>query len=268
MKRNLVYFAVVLLVAILLMFLYTRNEESTSKLEDEKEAPTTESFIELTYPTKDELTIHADLYENTSKDAPVILLFHQARYSRGAYREIAPKLNELGFICMAVDQRSGKEVNGVPNETFLQAEEKGLGVKYPDAYPDLESTLLYASEKYPNEKFIVWGSSYSAALVFILTQKHPDLIKAIVAFSPGEYFEFEGRSIPEYAQGIDCPVFITSAGDETAYWKNIYDKLNSKDKISYLPEVQGKHGSSALYDSTEGHEGYWEALVSFLKNQK
>ena len=43
---------------------------------------------------------------------------------------------------------------------------------------------------------------------------------------------------------------------------------NSKDKISYLPEVQSKHGSSALYDSTEGYEGYWEALVSFFKNQK
>ena len=48
-------------------------------------------------------------------NAPVLVLFHQAGWSRGEYREIAPKLNELGYICLAIDQRSGKGVNGVAN---------------------------------------------------------------------------------------------------------------------------------------------------------
>ena len=34
---------------------------------------------------------------------------------------------------------------------------------------------------------LVWGSSYSAALVFLLAAEHQDEIKAILAFSPGEY---------------------------------------------------------------------------------
>lgn len=268
MKRNIVYFAIVLLVAIVLIFLYTQKEEQSSNIDEIKSEQISENYTSLTFPTQDDLTIHADLYKAKQKNAPVILLFHQARYSRGEYREIAPRLNELGFTCLAVDQRSGKEVNGVLNETAQQAHEKSLGVKYSDAFPDMESTLNYALKKFPDQKFIIWGSSYSAALTFVLAQKHPDLVKAIVAFSPGEYFDFEDKSIPEYAHGLDCPVFITSAGDEAAYWENIYNKLNSKVKVSYLPEVQGKHGSSALYVDTEGHEGYWEALISFLENQK
>ncbi len=268
MKRNIVYLAVILLVAMLLMFLNQNKDESTANKAEQVPLQKTNSFTELTFQSQDGLTIHADLYESDQENAPVILLFHQARYSRGEYRDIAPKINELGFTCLAVDQRSGKEVNGVPNKTFQQAQEKGLGVAYPDAYPDLESTLLYASKRFPDQKFIIWGSSYSAALVFVLAQKHPDLIKAIVAFSPGEYFKFEGNSIPEYAKGVDCAVFITSAGDEAAYWENIYHQLSSENKVSYLPELPGKHGSSALYDSSAGHEGYWEALISFLENQK
>ncbi|MCK5453881.1 MAG: hypothetical protein KAJ16_05940, partial [Calditrichia bacterium] len=71
----------------------------------------------ITFPSQDGLPITADLYIVHGKEAPFILLFHQAGFSRGEYLNIAPVLNELGFNAMAIDQRSGKEVNGIVNET-------------------------------------------------------------------------------------------------------------------------------------------------------
>lgn len=75
----------------------------------------------ISFPSKDGLEITADVYFTGDKSKPWILLCHQARWSRGEYNEIAPKLNALGFNCLATDQRSGKEVNGVTNETAARA---------------------------------------------------------------------------------------------------------------------------------------------------
>ncbi|MCK5220212.1 MAG: alpha/beta hydrolase, partial [Candidatus Aminicenantes bacterium] len=122
----------------------------------------------------DGLNIKADVYEIKDKKAPVILLFHQAGFSRGEYRETAPLLNDFGFNCVAIDQRSGKGVNGVKNEAFLDASKKGLGVKYSDAFPDLKAALKFVMRKYPLNKIIVLGSSYSASLVFVLAAKYLD----------------------------------------------------------------------------------------------
>ena len=57
-----------------------------------------------TFPSKDGITITADLYEIDSA-SPVILLCHQAGYSRGEYIESAKRLNKFGFNCLAIDQR-------------------------------------------------------------------------------------------------------------------------------------------------------------------
>lgn len=72
----------------------------------------------ITFPSKDGLTLTADLYIMHDKSAPFIVLFHQARWSRGEYEEIAPRLNMMGFNCMAVDLRSGGQVNGVKISPF------------------------------------------------------------------------------------------------------------------------------------------------------
>jgi len=71
------------------------------------------NFKTITFPSHEGVTITADLYiTNEDKNIPFIVLFHQAGFSRGEYREIAPKLNKLGFNCMAIDQRSGDGVIG------------------------------------------------------------------------------------------------------------------------------------------------------------
>lgn len=218
----------------------------------------------MTFPAADGLSVTADLYWTGDSEKPFIILFHQARYSRGEYLEIAPKLNALGYNCLAVDQRSGGEVNGVRNETALAAKAQKLATEYPDAYADLEAALSYVTANYAPKKLIVWGSSYSASLSLILAAQHPGEISAVLAFSPGEYFKLEGKQVADYAAQITQPAFITSAKSEGKAWSGIAEVITSPGCIFFHPEGAGKHGSSALYDETPNHAEYWTAVESFL----
>jgi predicted alpha/beta hydrolase len=72
----------------------------------------------ITFPAADGLEVTADLYRASEDLAtPMIVLFHQAGFSRGEYLQIAPRLGGMGFNCLAVDQRSGKATAGVTDET-------------------------------------------------------------------------------------------------------------------------------------------------------
>ncbi len=219
----------------------------------------------IEFSSKDDLAITADLYLTDDRDAPFILLFHQAGWSRGSYREIAPKLNLLGFNCMAIDQRSGNAVNDIKNETAARAKLKGLAMNYPDAYQDMQAALDFVYEKYKPGIMLIWGSSYSAALSFILAEKNMEMLDGMLAFSPGEYFTFEGKSISEYAKSLYMPVFITSSKGEEKNWKNIYEVIPSDYKMNFVPNFEGYHGSRALWEAHEGNEKYWEHVKEFLQ---
>lgn len=261
MKKSVVIIiAAIALIAIFTPVFMIMNENKKSEIKIERKTIEIES--------SEGLTIKADIYETKNSSDPLILLFHQAGYSRGEYRSIAPILNELGFACIAIDQRSGREVNSVVNETNIQAIEKGLPTNYVDALPDLEATLKYAKSHFPNRKIVIWGSSYSASLVFILGSRYKSDIQVIISFSPGEYFEYENSQIQDYAKVVDCPVFITSAKSEYKYWKSIYEYIKSPLKASFVPNNEGYHGSRALWKTNPGNEEYWNALSLFLNKIK
>ncbi len=231
---------------------------------EEAQLPTEQSVSTVTFPAADGLMITADLYWTGSADAPFIILFHQAEYSRGEYLEIAPKLNALGYNCLAVDQRSGGAANGIQNETHQAAKAQKLATGYTDAYPDLEAALSYVVNTYAPTKLIVWGSSYSSSLVLILTSEHPDEIAAVLSFSPGEYFKFDGKQIADYATNITQPVFITSARSEEKGWRGIADQITSAGSVFFVPQASGRHGSSTLYEKVSNHAEYWTAVGAFL----
>ncbi|HID38382.1 MAG TPA: hypothetical protein EYP36_02570, partial [Calditrichaeota bacterium] len=105
-------------------------------------------FKTITFPSLDSLEITADLYLPHGKTAPFIILYHRAHWSRGEYREIAPKLTEMGFNCLAVDQRSGSEVNGVKNETAARAVKLGKPTTYVDALQDMQAALDLVRKNY------------------------------------------------------------------------------------------------------------------------
>lgn len=223
----------------------------------------------VTFPSDDGLLVTADIhapYKNG--EAPIIVLFHQAGWSRGEYTEIAPWLNTLGYNCMAVDQRSGGNVRGVENETALRATRENKPTGYIEALPDIKAALVYARRHYGKDSVIAWGSSYSAALVLKVAGDHPALVDGVLAFSPGEYFKRAGKSatwIQESARHITVPVFITSSHNEADRWGDIFVALGSANSASFLPETGGQHGSRALWEKYPNSAAYRNAVKNFLE---
>jgi dienelactone hydrolase len=225
----------------------------------------------VTFPSGDGVTITADLYAPHDKSAPMILLFHQANWSRGEYKEIAPRLNELGFNCMAIDLRSGNTVNDITNLTNTSAREKFKETRYVDALPDMMAAINYAKTHYSSGKLMLWGSSYSAALVLKIAGDHNAMLDGVLAFSPGEYFTSQGKPrnfIASSAVNIECPVFITSALNEKSNWWGMYVSISSANKAYFLPTTTGNHGSRSLWSKFPDSEQYWEAVNSFLDSIK
>jgi pimeloyl-ACP methyl ester carboxylesterase len=226
----------------------------------------------ITFPSTDNLLLTADSYTpHTSNTTPVIVLFHQAGSSRGEYDDIAPKLNTLGFNCLAVDLRSGEFSRGKDNETAIRASKAGLAGRYVDALPDVIAALQFARTRYPDSKVIAWGSSYSASLALKVAGDHPELADAVIAFSPGEYFSHLGQSktwIRDAARNIRAPVFITSSKDEAESWQAIYEVIPSAEKVSFLPATPGRHGARALWGKYDDSTAYWTAVTEFLDRFK
>ena len=226
--------------------------------------------VSISFPSKDGVEITADIYiEYKDKNTPLIVLFHQAGWSRGEYLEIAPKLNKLGFNCIAVDQRAGDLVNGIENKTVHRAKLANKNTRYIDALPDMEAALHYSKSNYSEGNLIAWGSSYSASLVLVIAGEQPGLIDGVLSFAPGEYFSKQGKSeswIEDTAANIKVPVFITSAHNEKSKWSSIYSVIPSEQKVSFIPSSKGNHGSRALWDQFEDSAEYWKAVNAFLKN--
>lgn len=223
----------------------------------------------LTFASQDGLEVTADHYRSGRAGAPLIVLFHQAGWSRGEYREIAPKLCAMGFNCMAIDQRSGNQSpNGVVNETAKRARAKKLGDTYVDARPDILAAIEHARKEYTESKLILWGSSYSSALALQIAGSEPKLVDGVLSFAPGEYFSRFGKPgdwVTTSAKTIACPTFITSAKNEVPQWSAIYDAIPEKTKkTKFVPEGEGQHGSRALWKQFPDHGEYWKAVEGFL----
>jgi dienelactone hydrolase len=219
----------------------------------------------IMFTSLDNLPVTADFYESRSSD-PYILLFHQAGYSRGEYKETADKLVKLGYNCLAVDLRSGNEVNFVKNKTAEAAVEKNLPTEYMDAKQDIEAAINYAI-KHSEKQIIIFGSSYSASLCLILAKKYTQ-IKAIVAFSPGEYFD-NPNLIKDSIEGIGIPIFAASSENEFPYMKELFSKVNQNNLTLFKPnEGKGVHGSKALWEDNKSSNEYWLALMLFFSQFK
>jgi len=218
----------------------------------------------VTFEAKDGLTITADLYVSSTKN-PYIILLHQAGYSRGEYREIAPKLVNLGYNCLAIDQRSGEEVNYIKNETAARAKEKNLPTNYLDALPDVYAAIDYVKSK-SDKPIVLWGSSYSASLSLI-TAPEKLKVSALVVFSPGEYFE-PSNFIQSKISKISVPVLALSSKSENPELVKLLSVVPKQLVTIFKPSDEGKHGSKALWESNKSNKEYWMAVTMFFSKLK
>ena len=239
----------------------SESPDSIGQVETPEPAGPTLGFEQIIFPSQDSLPIRADVYIRDGK-VPMILLCHQAGFSRGEYNVTALRINQAGFSCMAIDQRSGKEANGVTNETAQKATEKGLPTDYLDARQDIEAAIDYLYERSGHHPILLVGSSYSASLALLIAKDNPK-VRAVAAFSPGEYFK--GTDIQQALAGMSTAVFVTSSQKETPGVEKLVSAIDQKRVTHFKPEVAGIHGSRALWSSTEGNEAYWEAFLAFVK---
>lgn len=148
---------------------------------------------EVTLTASDGVKVYADFYPASSNSHQYILLFHQAGSNRAEYAPIAPRLARLGFNCLAIDQRSGGDLFGQQNETVRHVGHNG---EYGDALKDMEAALVWARSSGNKGKVLVWGSSYSAALVFLLAAEHPEEVGGVLAFCQTSTSTVRMRCIP------------------------------------------------------------------------
>lgn len=222
----------------------------------------------VTLTAADGVSVQGEYWPAADPNAPIVLAFHQAGSSHIEYAPLAPRLNAAGFSVLAIDQRSGGDAFGGRNRTVAAL---GRSASYDAALPDLEAALAWGRAKAPTAPVLVWGSSYSAALVFKLAARHPGDIGGVLAFSPGEYLGQPG-TVGAAARSVRMPVFITQASDddEIAQSRRILDAAASSDKTLFVPRTRGVHGSSTLRRdrNAAGAEENWAAVLAFLSKFK
>ena len=219
----------------------------------------------VTFNAADGLKITANLYEVDST-LPYLILFHQAGYSKGEYRETAIKMIKLGYNILAVDLRSGDEINFVTNETASLARKTGKPNSMLDAKQDIIAAIDWAYHK-SNKEVVIFGSSYSASLCLLVGEKDPR-VKAIVAFSPGEYFKPQ-INMKESIKDLSKPAFIACSQREISYVMEMMAFVDTKYKTIFSPKQGiGEHGSKSLWKTCKTNKEYWLALMMFFNNLK
>lgn len=208
---------------------------------------------------RDGVTISGLVYE-ARQPKGIILLFHQAGSSKAEYATIAPRLAAAGFTALAIDQRSGGTLYG-PNETVSRL---GKPATYEDAKADLEAAFDWALPRHL--PIILWGSSYSAALVFEVGAEHMNQVSAILAFSPGEYLDTSG-AVARAAGRVQVPIYVTSSSDadEIQAGREILSAAPARVKAQFVPKF-GVHGSSTLIETRnpKGAAENWNHVLAFL----
>lgn len=235
------------LIMIMLLFIQGMRSQST-----------------ITFLSKDGVIITADLYF-VSDTLPYMILCHQAGYSRGEYKETGPKFTKFGYNCIALDARAGLEVNDVKNETAFGAKAKNKPLTFLDAEQDIISAIDYAYKK-SNKKVVLVGSSYSASLALKIGTTN-DKVKAVIAFSPGEYFENK-LNLKEAVKNFDKPLFVASSKAEAPEVTALIKDIKSQKKQQCTPSGKGDHGSKALWKSSPDYHEYWMALLMFMRDLK
>lgn len=255
--------------ALMMSILATACDAAPSNLGQQAEAssetqgPTVLSAKPVRFKASDNVMVHGRYYEAQAPKA-LILLFHQAGSNKSEYASIAPRLTEAGYSALAIDQRSGGNMFGGRNETVASIGQNG---GYLDAKRDLEAALAWAGDK--RLPIVLWGSSYSASLLFPLAAEHPGKAVALLAFSPGEYLG-GGNPVRSAAAKVNVPLFVTSATDaeEIVEAKALIDAAAARLKTLFVPISGGVHGSSTLIAdrNPDGAEEAWKAVLQFLEN--
>jgi dienelactone hydrolase len=223
--------------------------------------------VEVSFKAADGVQVFGDVYASPRGERePVILLFHQAGSdARGEYTVIAERLQKNGYNVVAIDQRSGGDRFGGVNRTMAGLEDKEIG--YCEAYPDLVAALTFAREHGFYGRLAVWGSSYSAGLVFKLAAENSEQVNAVLGFSPASGGPMADCSPSDYLDKVKAPVLALRPKREMEI-----DSVRKQKADFEMAGMQtyvadpGVHGSSMLNPVrvAASTEATWAVVLEFL----
>jgi len=226
------------------------------------------SSDDVRFETRDRIAVFGDLYMSPGgRSDPIILLFHQAGGdAQGEYTEIALRLVESGYNVLAIDQRSGGDRFGGTNRTVGALDGKKYG--YCDVYPDLEAALDFVRADGFAGPLAIWGSSYSAALVFQLGAKRSEEVSAILAFSPASGAPLADCDVQQFIKDLAVPALALRPSKEYEMdsVREQMDRFKDLGVRTYVSDP-GVHGSSMLVDERAGGstQSTWTVVLEFLR---
>lgn len=228
--------------------------------------PEKKTVSEFDFYTPDSIHVYGDIYEY-DKTGPSILLFHQGgSNTRAEYQNIIPELTSKGYNIITIDQRRGGQTYGSYNRTVAEIPVNNYG--YCDAYSEVSQTLDLAIEKGFTGKKILWGSSYSAALVIKLANDRPEDVDGVLAFSPASGEPMAGCDPNEYFGDLKLPLLVLRPENEMEYQSvaTQFELAKEAGHQTYVADP-GVHGSSMLvHDRVLGDVSEtWKVVNTFLE---
>jgi len=218
----------------------------------------------LTFLASDGLEVTADLYLFDA-GAPYIILLHQENSSRGEYREIAPRLQRLGFNCLAVDLRSGREANFVQNETAALAQRNNFPATLLDCEKDILAAMDYVNKTAMRNRYMIFGSSFSASLAMKVANQNWRLA-GVIAFSPGEYFN--PLSVKDWIKDFNRLIYVTSNRREQSFVAELIKDIPGHLRTEYQQSGEGVRGAPALWTDNPVASELWMSLMLFINKVK
>ncbi|MBE9048523.1 hypothetical protein IQ255_29785 [Pleurocapsales cyanobacterium LEGE 10410] len=91
-------------------------------------------------------------------------------------------------------------------------------------------------------------------------------MKAVISFSPGDYFGEKLPSLKTVFPKITQPYLVTSSKEEADGLKELIGGVADQSNLQsqFIPESEGFHGSRALWIDQVGADEYWAAITAFL----
>ena len=215
----------------------------------------------VSFMSSDGVEVTADLYFQDSR-APYIILLHQENGSRGEYRDIAPRLQRLGFNCLVVDLRSGRESNFVQNETAASAQRKNLPVALIESEKDVRAAMEYVQGTSIINRYVILGSSYSASLAMKVANQNWRTA-AVIALSPGEFFA--PQSTKDWLTDFNRMLYVAYTRQEQPYVEELVKDISSELKTTYQSQTRG---ASALLNESPQSGELWISLMLFISKVK
>ncbi len=212
----------------------------------------------ITFFTQDSVKIYAYDYK-VNDTLPYVIMLHDEGGNKLDYDDIPYKIAKLGYNCLTIDMRIG---NNETSAEYIKKHPEGV-LDNTEAIKDIKAAINYIYNK-NQKKVVLFGTGMSASLA-MLVAKDDNRVKAVVAFSPGEYFQDKFK-VEDKLAGYSTKTFVASSQDEYPYIEQLMSKADKKAIKLFKPgRANGAHGLNALNKKYDGYKEYWLNLYLFFK---